>query len=463
MSDESAKGEASPATRLRRMHKRTLAVCVLVLVGCSASKSSSGSDAGCVLPATDCSGGQGTGDSGPALDAGTETDGGADAGAAADAGVLTVAAVSATYASENYPFMARIVDGGGVLVSGATGLQVFGPIPDGGLQSECVNGLGLSNSPLEDFSILPQGIDVAAAAGNAGVVFANLASLQGCDATGYVVSQGQAPGTLAVAVTLDQAYAFAANEYAVAPGARTQGSVSVIKLQLDENGDVTAGTQVIGQISTGGDAIAGILLSPDGTRLYVTTEVAAADTSAWGGSNPVLARTGCVQQAGGPSTINGLLTVIDVVQAEANPGQGAILETFDAACSPVRLAENAVQSVLWVTARGDNRVLAFSPSLLEAGSDAALIGYGSTGGTDPVGVALFHNDQLLAVANSDRFGSGSANLTVMDVADPTHMSVLQTVTTGQFPREITVGADDATLYLTNYDSSSVQVIQTIVN
>jgi DNA-binding beta-propeller fold protein YncE len=340
---------------------------------------------------------------------------------------------------------------------------VFGSTLDGGLQSQCVSGLGLSSPALAAFSLLPQGIEVAAAAHDEGVVFANLTALQNCNVAGYLVGQGPGAGTLGVAVTPDQAYAFAANEYGVAPAASTLGSVGVIKLQFDQDGGVTAGTQVLGQISTGGNGIAGILLSPDGHRLYVTSEIAVSGTTASGGSNPVLARTGCVQRVGSPSTINGLLTVIDVSQAETAPGPGAILATIDAACSPVRIAESADQSVLWVTARGDDRVLAFDPSLLETNPDSALIGYAATGGTAPVGLVLFHNDQLLAVANSNRFGTGTANMTILDVTDPTKMSVLQTVSTGLFPREITVGSDDATLYLTDFASSFIQVIQTTVN
>ncbi len=80
-----------------------------------------------------------------------------------------------------------------------------------------------------------------------------------------------------------------------------------------------------------------------------------------------------------------------------------------------------------------------------------------------MGIALFHNDQLLAVANSNRFNTGTANLAILFVAAPANAAVLQTVSTGLFPREVNVGADDATLYLTNFLSDSSQVIQTAVH
>ncbi len=42
-------------------------------------------------------------------------------------------------------------------------------------------------------------------------------------------------------------------------------------------------------------------------------------------------------------------------------------------------------------------------------------------------------------------------------------SVVRTIATGAFPREITVGPDGQTLYLTNYDSDTFQVIEVAVN
>jgi DNA-binding beta-propeller fold protein YncE len=203
-------------------------------------------------------------------------------------------------------------------------------------------------------------------------------------------------------------------------------------------------------------------MSPDGKRLYATSEIATGSTLASGGSNPVLARTGCVQAAGGAANINGLLTVINVAAAESTPGAVAILASVDAGCSPVRMAETADNATLWVAARGDNRVLAFSTAMLESNPNGALLGYADTGGTAPVGIALFHSDQLLVVANSNRFDTGTANVTILYVQNPQSASLLQTIGTGLFPREVTVGPDGGTLYLTNYSSHTLQVISTAV-
>ena len=129
----------------------------------------------------------------------------------------------------------------------------------------------------------------------------------------------------------------------------------------------------------------------------------------------------------------------------------------------MRAVETSDGSTLWVSARGDNRLLAFSTGMLEANPENALLGYADTGGTAPVGLRLFDNGKLLAVANSNRFGIGStANATILWVAVPASASVVETISTGLFPREITVGSDDRTLYLTNYNSGSFQVISTTV-
>jgi DNA-binding beta-propeller fold protein YncE len=350
-----------------------------------------------------------------------------------------------------------------------SGVEVFTPGAQG-LTSTCVNTLSSTltgeGAAVANLSLLPNGSGLAAGIDSAGADFFNLAALSGCTATGFVVSQGSVAsdqGTLDVEVTPDGKYAFVSNEYGVASGAATEGNIGVVELVYDTNGNVTTGSTLLGQISTGGTAIAGMTLSPDGTRLYVTSEIATSASNASGGSNPILSESNCVQAVGGTPQLNGTLTVINVAKAESAPGSSAILATVDAGCSPVRMAETADESTLWVAARGDNRVLAFSTGMLEFDPGNALLGYASTGGTAPVGIRLFHNDQLLAVADSNRFGTGTANSTILYAAVPASASVIQTTPTGLFPREIWLGPDDATLYLTNYDSDTLEVISTNVN
>jgi DNA-binding beta-propeller fold protein YncE len=350
-----------------------------------------------------------------------------------------------------------------------TGVQVFTPAAGGGLQSSCVNLLPSSlvseGAAPANLDFTPNGVDIGGGIGAPGAVFYNTAALMSCAASGVLLSQGPIAAnedTLETLVTPDQKYAFVINQDGVASGAILEGNVGVVQLQLDANGNVTGGT-LLGQIATGGAAIAGIALSPDGARLYVTTGVAGTNTQASGSSNSILYHSGCSDAATGGTSITGLLTVINVAEAEADPGSGAILTAEAAGCNPVRVVESTNESVLWVSARGDDRVLAFNPSALESNPNNALLGYAATGGTAPIGLRLFDKDQLLAVANSNRFDTGTANLTILYVANPAQASVIQTVPTGMFPREVTVGSDDATLYLTNSASDTLQVITTTVN
>jgi DNA-binding beta-propeller fold protein YncE len=391
---------------------------------------------------------------------------------------LTVTANSTTVATAGYPWEAVITPSGALLVSvtsdgtseSMTGVQVFEPV-NGVMQSHCVNALSStllgSNTLAANLSLFPGSTDIAAGIGFPGAIFYHVADLLACNPSGYVVGQGSTSsnnaGTLNVAVTPDGNFAFVSNEYGVAPGTSTSGNIGVVAIQRDANGNFTAGTTLIGQIATGGNAIAGMMLSPDGTRLYVTSEVAAVSTQMAASGNAVLFKSGCTQAVGSPNSINGILTVIDVAIAKTTPDSGAILTTIAAGCSPTRMAETSDGKTLWLTARGDDRILAFSTQLLESNPNNSLLGYANTGGTAPVGIHLFHNDQLLAVANSNRFNTGTANVSIMNVTSPSSANVVQMIPTGLFPREVTVGPDDATLYLTNYLSESIQIIQTSVN
>ena len=108
-------------------------------------------------------------------------------------------------------------------------------------------------------------------------------------------------------------------------------------------------------------------------------------------------------------------------------------------------------------------MLAFSAKKLESSPADALLGYASTGGDAPVGLGLIHHDKFLVVANSNRFNPqnvSKTNAVILDVSKPAAAGVVWTLKTGDFPREVTVGPDDATVYLTNFASDTLQVIQT---
>ena len=100
--------------------------------------------------------------------------------------------------------------------------------------------------------------------------------------------------------------------------------------------------------------------------------------------------------------------------------------------------------------------------MLEAHPDNALLGY-ATGGTAPVGLQLFHKEQFLAIANSDRFNTGTpANATIeRDIARSTKSCMYRVDL--PLPKGIGLASDDATLYLTTYGSDLLEVISPAVH
>jgi hypothetical protein len=286
--------------------------------------------------------------------------------------------------------------------------------------------------------------------------------------------------------TKDGANAFVANEYADSiPTQGFIGVVGILKVSRNNLGEfkgtsVIANNPYIGVPNSG--AIPGITLSQDGTRLYVTSEEASPSTDGstlnqdpTNSKNATLTGKRCygAYQEGQAPAWNGLLTIIDVQKAIAGLGQAAIIKTIAAGCSPVRVVEASNGKTIWLTARGDNAVLAFDvATLLSNNPNNALIGKAYSGGSAPVGLALFNNDQLLAVANSNRFTPNNApndpnitNVAVLDIRNPATASVVNIRSTGglnAFPRNISVGADGTTLYVTNFNVGVLQVISTAI-
>jgi hypothetical protein len=184
---------------------------------------------------------------------------------------------------------------GTVLVSvsaSTSGMLVFAPATGGGLQLSCFNYVRpqfvQDGASAFGMNLTPNGQGLAATLGVDGAIFYNLSTLQTCTSTGLQVSQGLLSadeGSFDVVMSPDGKYAFVANEYGVAPGATAGGNVGVVALQYDSSGIVLVGT-LVGEISTGGQTIAGVAISPDGSRLYATSEVEGSFTNAAGGAIP---------------------------------------------------------------------------------------------------------------------------------------------------------------------------------
>jgi DNA-binding beta-propeller fold protein YncE len=315
-------------------------------------------------------------------------------------------------------------------------------------------------------AITPDKSTLVVAAGDAGLrLFSRAAVMDGCRAIPIPVSLGSEAsrqGSLDVAITPDGRYALVANEYGVmardASGQDVRGNIAIVALSYDAAGMPTGG-RLLNRIATGGAAIAGVALSPDGRRLYVTSEVARPGASAANGGVPTLAHGGC-RQGDGPAQPFGLLSAIDVSRAKAG-GAGAVVAATAAGCSPVRATVSPDGRTAWVAARGDDRVFAFSTDLLESDPAHALLGVGDIGGKAPVGLALFAGGKRMAVANSNRFGGATAkgNLALLD-ADPRTPKPTASVPATYFPRSISVAEDGQTLFLTDFNGGQVQVVTT---
>lgn len=295
--------------------------------------------------------------------------------------------------------------------------------------------------------------------GDDGVAFLDVHDVIAGTAKPVLASQGEGAGTFDVVASPDGKFVFSANEYGVVRGQR--GSVGIIAVNAGELGRITH-PQTIDQIPVG-DVVPSLALSPDGSRLYVATELIPSKDvpTIAGAGNSELTKSDCTQKKGSTPRGNGFITVIDTQRAIAL-NSNAILSRVASGCSPVRLVEDADSTRLFVSARGDNVILSFNPQLLESDPEHALLQVFLSGGSAPVGMHLFAKDRMLAVANSNRFDDANGTVAILDVSKVSgarNHAPVATWTAGLFPRNIGVSRDGARLYLTNYTSRSLQVIQ----
>ena len=248
-----------------------------------------------------------------------------------------------------------------------------------------------------------------------------------------------ADGAIETASSPDGRYVFVSLEYG-----RPGGAVAVYDLGADAaprfNPDDYVGATTLGL------SVVGSALSPDGRYLYVVSEVARQSPAQLRAvrsrirrlrSNP---RGRQLIRSGGFAGVvpDGTLSVVSVAAAEHDPAH-AVIATVPALQQPVRVAVSPDGSVVWVTARASNRLLAFSAARLLSDPAHAVLADVAVG-TAQVEVALYDHGDRVIVADSNRFDARGAHaaLTVVNAtAALAHRpgAVIATLRSGHlFPR-----------------------------
>jgi DNA-binding beta-propeller fold protein YncE len=251
------------------------------------------------------------------------------------------------------------------------------------------------------------------------------------DAQVGILGNGTAgSGAIEVAVSPDDRFAFVSLE--------DSASIAVYNLQraLAKGFGVA---DLVGTVPVG-IAPVGLAVSPDGRWLYATSEAE--------------------RSARVTATTSGTLTVIDLRRAETDPAV-SVVATVDAGCSPVRVITSADGGVIWVTARGSDRLLGFSAARLRTDPAHAMIASVEVGEA-PVGLALVDGGTKIVVADSNRFSASGAasSLAVVGVAAALAgwPALLGYLSAGGFPREMALEPDGRTLLVSNFSSGQLEAV-----
>ena len=155
--------------------------------------------------------------------------------------------------------------------------------------------------------------------------------------------------------------------------------------------------------------------------------------------------------------------MVNVAISTTNPA-GSVASLVPAGCSPVRMAMSPDGSRLYVTARNNNALLALDTQQFFANPAGAVVGTAAVGPA-PVPVAVIDSGRHVIVGNSNRFDGPTMpqTLSVLDAAkiEDGSGAVIGSLPAGIFPRERTLSADGQTLFLANYGSYALQVMDVL--
>jgi DNA-binding beta-propeller fold protein YncE len=240
-------------------------------------------------------------------------------------------------------------------------------------------------------------------------------------------------GAIEVAASPDGRFAFVSLE--------DSASIAVFDLQQALTRGFGA-ADFVGTIPAG-LAPVGMAVSPDGRWLYATSELAL-------GARPSPGLLGG----------EGTLAVISLRRAETDPA-ASVVSTVQAGCSPVRVITSADGGVVWVTARGSDRLLGFSAARLLTDPAQSIVASVKVGEA-PVGLALVDGGTRIVVADSNRFGAPGAasSLAVVNVAAAlaSRPALAGYLPAGGFPREMALEPGGRTLLVGNFTSQQLEAV-----
>ena len=254
-------------------------------------------------------------------------------------------------------------------------------------------------------------------------------------------------GSVYVNTTSDDKFLFVSDE--------NVETVTVINLQR-ARAEGFKESAIVGKIPVGGAPIA-LTFSPDGRWLYTTSQIAP-ESFGWPveckpeGQDPATAK---------PRYPQGAIIVVDVAKAETDPAHSAVARV-PAGCSPVRMAISPVGERVFVTARNNNALLAFDTARFQTDAVHARVGTVPVG-SSPVGVSVVNDGRWVVVTNSNRFArdqTARQTLTVIDAArvGEGQAAIGGSVPAGIFPREFGQSPDRQTLFVANYNSNELEMI-----
>jgi DNA-binding beta-propeller fold protein YncE len=102
-------------------------------------------------------------------------------------------------------------------------------------------------------------------------------------------------------------------------------------------------------------------------------------------------------------------------------------------------------------------LLSFDTTKLVSNPDHARLGMTQVG-TAPVPVAVVNDGRSVIVGNSNRFDADQSKQQMLDVLRAADLTVSAHIPAGSFPREMRLSPDGNTLFLTNFSSDSLQII-----